>query len=185
MPLRKSPVSYQEFVETGVVRKKTNPAVEPDPDNHETPDTAKPEAAKQTTRDRSSDQQAPKTPSLTHEEAKPKVADKAKGLLTIDAPFPAQGVSPAFDLLSRTYPQDKAIALILRKAMPLYEKHLLSGTFKTLPTNYHTQPGSFRTKRTVSEKAFKIAKKQRRPFGHASEPSVRAHLCPSGPCRFF
>ncbi|MEO1109837.1 MAG: VirC2 family conjugal transfer protein [Pseudomonadota bacterium] len=164
MPLRKSPVSYQEFVETGVVRKKSETAVEPGPDNHEKPETAKPEAPKQTTQDRSSNQQEPKTSVPISERAKPKAADKANALLTIDAPFPAKGVSPTFDLLCRTYPQTKAIALILRKAMPLYENHLLSGTFKALPTDYPTQSGSFRTKRTVSEKAFKIAKKHVDPL---------------------
>jgi hypothetical protein len=45
-------------------------------------------------------------------------------------------VSSSFDLLSRQYPPEKALQMILRRALDDHEEKLADGTFQTLPESY-------------------------------------------------
>jgi hypothetical protein len=163
MPLRKSPVSYQEFVETGEVRKRESviPPVEqtaqssaedpkPDHGNEATAAISNPAQEKQNRR--------AKTPATADRGKKPGI------LITIDVPLPATGVSATFDTLCRTYSGKKALALILRKAMPEFERLLRDGKIESAPRDYPIQPGDLKTTRTMPEDGYQLAKVQFDPL---------------------
>ncbi|WP_298966877.1 VirC2 family conjugal transfer protein [uncultured Roseibium sp.] len=56
--------------------------------------------------------------------------------LFISAPLPARGVSRSFDLLSQHHHPQKALQLILKRALSEYEIHVLDGSFKSFPQTY-------------------------------------------------
>ncbi|SHN16682.1 VirC2 family conjugal transfer protein [Roseibium suaedae] len=165
MRLRKSPVSYQEFVETGEVRKKESVAAPVEQAAASLAGNPKPDHAGQATA-------APTIPDMGQEKqkrraklpAKPHRRKKPGILVTVDVPLPAAGVSATFDALSRTYSGKRALALILRKAMPKLERHLLEGKSKSAPRDYPVQPGDLKTTRTMPEDAYQLAKVQFDPL---------------------
>ncbi|MCK7615032.1 VirC2 family conjugal transfer protein [Roseibium sediminicola] len=165
MPLRKSPVSYQEFVETGEVRKKesaTSPveqaaessAADPKPDLADLATATSPVAETGPEKQK----RRAKIP------VKPERGKNPGVLVTVDVPLPATGVSATFDTLCRSYSAKKALALILRKAMPEFERRLLDGKAKSAPRDYPIQPGDLKTTRTMPEDAYQLAKSQFDPL---------------------
>ncbi|MEI2387429.1 VirC2 family conjugal transfer protein [Breoghania sp. JC706] len=66
---------------------------------------------------------------------------EAKIQVFLSAPLPAPGASRSFDLLTRTHPPARALQMILRRALDLYEARLEDGTFTTLAREYPTLCG--------------------------------------------
>jgi hypothetical protein len=54
----------------------------------------------------------------------------------VSANVPLPGVSRSFDMLSSRYPPEKALQMILRRAMDDYEERLSDGSFGDLPESY-------------------------------------------------
>ncbi|MEO1109836.1 MAG: VirC2 family conjugal transfer protein [Pseudomonadota bacterium] len=88
----------------------------------------------------------------------------SKTNIAINVPFPPAGLSVSFDHLCDTFPRNRALALILKKAMSAYEEHLTDGTFKSLPKDYQTGEGMFSTTRNIETDLYTIAKSHFDPY---------------------
>jgi len=165
MPLRKSPVSYQEFVETGEVRKKESANLSAEQAAESSVEDPKSDHRNEATATSAiADARQEKQKRRAKIPAKPDRHQKPGVVVTIDVPLPATGVSVTFDTLCKTYPAKKALALILRKAMPEFERRLLDGKAKSAPRDYLVQPGDLKTTRTMPEDAYQLAKGQFDPL---------------------
>ncbi|WP_117195893.1 VirC2 family conjugal transfer protein [Rhizobium terrae] len=87
----------------------------------------------------------------------------------VSAFVPAPKVSPVFDILCKQYPPQKALQMILRRALDDYEEMLTDGTFQETPSSYEIDSSEgpailIQTSRMIPTKLLKIARAHFDPF---------------------
>ena len=156
------------------------------------------------------DRPAPETPSGAAPGGRPlfdplAAQREAKIQVFLSAPLPADGVSRSFDLLTRTYPPARALQLILRRALDLYEPRLEDGTFAAAPADYPvagqsvsgqsteaTAGGSaegegdlVQTSRMMAKRVVSIARAHFDPLGFESNRAFGRMLATAALAAFF
>ena len=106
----------------------------------------------------------------------------ARTQVFVSAYLPLPGVSPSFDQLSSNYPAQKALQMILRRALDDFEASLESGSIVDLPQNYAADPRTvIQTSRIMPLELVEIARAHFDPLGFESARSFglkigRAHV---------
>lgn len=108
----------------------------------------------------------------------------------LSAPLPSAGVSKSFDFLSKQYPPDKALRMILRRALDDYEAALEAARFDTLPANYTVQNASakvaiIQTSRMMPITLLKRARAHFDPLGFESDRAFGRKLACAALAAFF
>lgn len=108
----------------------------------------------------------------------------------LSAPLPSVGVSKSFDFLSKQYPPDKALRMILRRALDDYEAALEEGRFNSLPASYPVQNASakvpiIQTSRMMPVALIKRARAHFDPLGFESDRAFGRKLACAALAAFF
>lgn len=108
----------------------------------------------------------------------------------LSAPLPAVGVSPNFDALRRQYPSQKALQMILRRALDSYEVRLENGSYRTAPTDYVPgEPASgiliIQTSRMIPVRLIEVARGHFDPLGFESTRAFGRKLACAALASFF
>lgn len=116
-------------------------------------------------------------------------ARRDKVQVFLSAPFPAAGVSPTFELLCRQYSPQKALQMILRKALLSYERLLANGTFQRVDHSYDvdsvTIPEAIQTSRMMPDHIVTIARAHFDPLGLESTRAFGRKLGTAALAAFF
>lgn len=124
--------------------------------------------------------------------AKP-ILDNAKEPATqvfLSAPVPAAGVSKSFDFLSRQYPPEKALRMVLRRALDNYELLLENGKFQEQPLDYaveETSPGARTIQTSRMMRIFLLTRARAffDPLGFESDRAFGRKLASAALAAFF
>jgi len=107
----------------------------------------------------------------------------------VSAEIPAAGVSDTYDLVSRHYSPQKALQMILRKALQDYDFVLENGKFLELAEIYPVDEvahGFFvQTSRMMSKELYQIARSHFDPLGLESTRSFGRKLASAALATFF
>ncbi|MFB9951871.1 VirC2 family conjugal transfer protein [Rhizobium puerariae] len=108
----------------------------------------------------------------------------------ISAPLPAPGVSAIYEILCRQYPSQKALQMVLRRALHDYEAMLENGSFQTSPEAYAVDqaasPEDFiQTSRMMPKALVGIARAHFDPLGLESTRSFGRKLANAALASFF
>ncbi len=104
----------------------------------------------------------------------------------VSASVPAPGVSSSFDLLSRQYPPEKALQMILRRALDDYEEKLADGTFQTLPESYPSGgKTAVQTSRIMRQDLVELSRSHFDPLGFESTRAFGLKLASAALASFF
>jgi hypothetical protein len=114
----------------------------------------------------------------------------AKQQLFLSVTIPAKGVSKSFDMLCLNHTPAKALQLILKRALPLYEDRILDGTFVTIESAYEEDrssaaAGVVQTSRTMLSSTVAMAKSHLDPLGFESERTFGRMLASAALSAFF
>jgi len=105
------------------------------------------------------------------------------------APLPAPGVSTIFEALCRQYSPQKALQMILRRALDDYEELLESGAFQKTPICYPCedtgQASVIQTSRMIPNTLVAIARAHFDPLGMESTRSFGRKLATAALAAFF
>ncbi|RWI50535.1 MAG: hypothetical protein EOR16_30210 [Mesorhizobium sp.] len=105
------------------------------------------------------------------------------------APLPAPGVSAIFEALCRQYSAQKALQMILRRALDHYEMMLESGAFQEMPASYSCdetgQACVIQTSRMIPSTLVAIARAHFDPLGMESTRSFGRKLATAALAAFF
>jgi hypothetical protein len=115
---------------------------------------------------------------------------KDKVQLFLSVPIPAAGISRSFDILKQNHRPEKAVQLILRRALTQYEHKIGDGTFKSLPADYEADAGSnqnalVQTSRTMPGPLAEIARAHFDPLGFESERTFGRKIATAALATFF
>jgi hypothetical protein len=104
----------------------------------------------------------------------------------VSANVPAPGVSASFDLLSRQYPPEKALQMILRRALDDYEDRLADGTFQNLPDSYASDGKLVvQTSRIMPKDLVEVSRSHFDPLGFESTRAFGLKLASAALASFF
>lgn len=108
----------------------------------------------------------------------------------ISAPLPAPGVSAIYEILCRQYPSQKALQMVLRRALHDYEAMLENGSFQTSPEAYAVDqaasPEDFiQTSRMMPRALVGVARAHFDPLGLESTRSFGRKLANAALASFF
>ncbi|WP_082663706.1 VirC2 family conjugal transfer protein [Sinorhizobium sp. Sb3] len=108
----------------------------------------------------------------------------------ISALLPAANVSPIYETLCRQYPPQKALQMVLRRALHEYESMLEDGTFRNGPQYYPTNPATrldefVQTSRMMPKVLLGIARAHFDPLGLESTRSFGRKLANAALASFF
>lgn len=108
----------------------------------------------------------------------------------LSAPHPADNVSWSFDFLSRKYPPEKALRMILRRALDDYEIALENGSFQAQPQEYSVQAdpsraGIIQTSRIMPVVLLNRARAFFDPLGFESNRAFGRKLALAALAAFF
>ncbi|CUX65747.1 Protein virC2 [Agrobacterium tumefaciens str. Kerr 14] len=107
----------------------------------------------------------------------------------LSAPIPAEGVSTVYPVLTRQYGPQKALQMILRKAMSQYEKLLRNGQFQGLVEAYAINPDApepfVQTSRMMPRAIVAIARAHFDPLGFESTRAFGRKLGTAALAAFF
>jgi hypothetical protein len=115
---------------------------------------------------------------------------EAKLQVFLSAPLPAAGVSLNFDALRRQYSSQKALQMILRRALDSYEVRLENGSYRTAPTDYVPgEPASgiliIQTSRMIPVRLIDVARRHFDPLGFESTRAFGRKLACAALASFF
>lgn len=115
---------------------------------------------------------------------------EAKMQVFLSAPLPAVGVSLNFDALRRQYSSQKALQMILRRALDSYEVRLENGSYRTAPTDYVPgEPASgiliIQTSRMIPVRLIDVARRHFDPLGFESTRAFGRKLACAALASFF
>ncbi len=113
-----------------------------------------------------------------------------KQQLFLSVAIPAPGVSASFDLLTQSHTPTKAVQLILRRALSLYEENILDGSFVALQMNYDIDNSAkngvvVQTSRTMNCRIVEIAREYFDPLGFESDRAFGRKLATAALAAFF
>ena len=122
--------------------------------------------------------------------ARPVRAQSEKVQIFLSAPLPIRGVSAAFDLLSRQYSPQKALQMILRRALDEYEEMLESGAFQRAVDNYASDDSDstvsiVQTSRMIPKPLLALARAHFDPLGLESTRAFGRKLATAALAAFF
>ncbi len=107
----------------------------------------------------------------------------------LSAAIPAPGISPVFQQLSSEYAPQKALQMILRKALDDYEGLLASGSFRNFPDRYEiddaVESKMIQTSRMMHEPILAIARAHFDPLGLESTRAFGFKLATAALAAFF
>ncbi|APO77126.1 crown gall tumor protein VirC2 (plasmid) [Rhizobium etli 8C-3] len=106
----------------------------------------------------------------------------------VSALVPAPKTSSVFDILIRQYSSQKALQMILRKALEDYEEMLSDGTFQKQPTNYQSSEAAdalVLTSRMMPTSLLTIARAHFDPVGLESRRAFGFKLATAALASFF
>lgn len=126
---------------------------------------------------------APPLPSSRQDEVE-------KAQIYLSAPYPEPGLSPTFELVCRHYPRQKALQMILRRALQDYDTLLESGEFqgiaKTYPIDEREWPApSVQTSRMMEKPLLALARAHFDPLGLESTRAFGRKLATAALAAFF
>ncbi|MBX4971067.1 VirC2 family conjugal transfer protein [Rhizobium binae] len=168
------------------------PTVQPTTGTPSTPgQTALPETARQ--------RATTHVTAKSHDVAKPQTArslpplhqsKRQKVQVFLSAALPAPGVSHIFELLCQQYSPQKALQMILRKALDEYELMLESGAFQTAPEQYAADDTTtpeviVQTSRMIPVSVLRIARAHFDPLGLESTRAFGRKLATAALAAFF
>ncbi|MBY5775231.1 VirC2 family conjugal transfer protein [Rhizobium leguminosarum] len=117
------------------------------------------------------------------------VARRDKVQVFLSAPLPAAGVSPTFELLCKHYNPQKALQMILRKALRKYEFLLANGDFQFVTQTYVVDEALVRdvvqTSRMMPNQLVAIARAHFDPLGLESTRAFGRKLATAALAAFF
>lgn len=112
-----------------------------------------------------------------------------KAQIYVSAELPAPGVSETYDLVCQHYPPQKALQMIMRKALQDYDFVLESGKFSKLAETYpvdESAAGYFvQTSRMMSKGLYRVARAHFDPLGLESTRSFGRKLATAALATFF
>lgn len=116
------------------------------------------------------------------------MADRRQVFLS--APLPASGISETFEILCRQYPPQKALQMILRKALDDYEDALEDGSFVKLPQDYEvdnaeTEEAIVQTSRMIPKPLIEVARDHFDPLGLESARAFGRKIGTAALAAFF
>ncbi len=119
----------------------------------------------------------------------PEVAESTKQVF-LSAPLPARGLSKSYDFLSKQYQREKALRMVLRRALDDYEVLLDSGQFKNQPLDYASATGAegsgtIQTSRVMTTKHLALARAFFDPLGFESDRAFGRKLACAALGAFF
>lgn len=108
----------------------------------------------------------------------------------VSAYVPAPKVSPVFDILCKQYHAEKALQMILRRALDDYEEMLADGTFQDTPSSYtfenpETQAVLVQTSRMIPVKLLRVARAHFDPLELESARAFGFKLATAALAAFF
>lgn len=108
----------------------------------------------------------------------------------ISALLPAANVSPIYETLCRQYPPQKALQMVLRRALHEYESMLEDGSFRSGPQFYATDPTArmedfVQTSRMMPRALLGVARAHFDPLGLESTRSFGRKLANAALASFF
>lgn len=108
----------------------------------------------------------------------------------LSAPIPAQGVSAIFEMLCQQYPPQKALQMIMRKALGYYDRMLEDGSFQMSTTTYAMmdptgETPDVHTSRMMSKPLLSIARAHFDPLGMESSRVFGRKLATAALTSFF
>jgi len=129
-------------------------------------------------------------PEATCEEAAPPEPSiiEPKVQVFLSAPLPAAGICDAFDRLCRQYPANKALQMVLRRALDVYDIRLDNGSHLTAPNDYPIDnPGIavVQTSRMMPVRLVEIARSYFDPLGFESTRAFGRKLACAALATFF
>jgi VirC2 protein len=115
---------------------------------------------------------------------------EAKQQLFLSVAIPAKGVSGSFDSLCQNHTPAKALQLILRRALLLYERSILNGEFVHLAADYDEETSSeaagvVQTSRTMMSRTVAVAKGYFDPLSFESDRAFGRMLATAALAAFF
>ncbi|BCH62603.1 protein virC2 (plasmid) [Agrobacterium vitis] len=115
--------------------------------------------------------------------------DEPKIQVFLSAPLPAAGISDAFDRLCRQYPANKALQMVLRRALDVYDTRLDNGSHLTAPNEYPIDNLSaitvVQTSRMMPVRLVEIARSYFDPLGFESTRAFGRKLACAALATFF
>jgi len=114
----------------------------------------------------------------------------AKIQVFLSAYLPHEGVSSTFDTLCQQYSPNKALQMILRRAMDHYEEYLVDGSFSSKPSTYETAVGEnsgfkIQTSRNMPHDVLETAIAHFNPLGLESRRAFGLKLATAALAAFF
>lgn len=108
----------------------------------------------------------------------------------LSAPLPAAGVSQHFDILSRQYPEVKALQMVLRRALDDYEIRLGNGSYSLAPIDYPLRSPAggiaiIQTSRMIPVRLVTVAREHFDPLGFESTRAFGRKLACAALASFF
>lgn len=108
----------------------------------------------------------------------------------ISACLPAKGVSPIFEALCQQYPPQKALQMVLRRALQDYLVMLADGSFRSGPASYdedqQAETANFvQTSRMIPQNLVVLARAHFDPLGLESTRSFGRKLASAALASFF
>jgi len=108
----------------------------------------------------------------------------------VSALLPASGISPTFEILCRQHSAQKALQMILRRALSDYDEMLENGTFQKAAVTYaadDTAPADFfvQTSRMMPVPLLAIARAHFDPLGLESTRAFGRKLATAALAAFF
>ncbi len=108
----------------------------------------------------------------------------------ISALLPSAGVSPIFETLCRQYPPNRALQMVLRRALQEYEELLQNGSFRSAPESYPIDPKAgaenfVQTSRMMPRILVGIARAHFDPLGLESTRNFGRKLANAALATFF
>lgn len=129
--------------------------------------------------------------SVVADPLRPARRDEAeKAQIYLSAPYPKPGLSPTFELVCRHYPPQKALQMILRRALQDYDTLLESGEFEAITKTYAIDErewpvSSVQTSRMMEKPLLALARAHFDPLGLESARAFGRKLAIAALAAFF
>lgn len=120
----------------------------------------------------------------------PRRDEAEKAQIYLSAPYPKPGLSPTFELVCRHYPPQKALQMILRRALQDYDTLLESGEFQAITKTYAIDERewpapSVQTSRMMEKPLLALARAHFDPLGLESARAFGRKLATAALAAFF
>lgn len=108
-----------------------------------------------------------------------------KIMLSLSVPFPAPGVSAAFDAIASHHDGNTAMKTLLKRAMPACEERLRTGRMSGAPKDYPTADDATDTTRMMDAELVNAARQYFDPFGVLSMRALARKIACSALASLF